>query len=119
MAVLGLDHVQIAIPQGGEDRARAFYGEGLGMTEVPKPPNLSPTGCWFESAAVNLHVGIDPDFTPARKAHPALLVDDFAALRERLESAGYATRDDKPIEGYARFFAEDPFGNQIELMQRL
>lgn len=119
MAIIGLDHIQIAIPEGGEDRARSFYGELLGMHEAPKPENLSPTGCWFERGSVSLHIGVDPDFVPARKAHPALLVDDLVRLRERLEAAGFEGHDDKPVEGYARFFAFDPFGNRIEFMQRV
>ena len=118
MAIIGLDHIQIAIPEGGEDRARAFYGDLLGMHEVPKPDNLSPTGCWFERGGVSLHVGVDPDFSPAKKAHPALLVDNLTALRSNLEAAGVETRDDKPVEGHARFFAFDPFGNRVEFMAR-
>lgn len=119
MAIIGLDHVQLAIPQGGEGLARVFYGDLLGMCEVPKPAILSASGCWFESDALKLHIGVDQNFTPARKAHPALLVDDLASLRERLETAGVPVRDDKPVEGYARFFAEDPFGNRIEFMQKI
>lgn len=118
MAVIGLDHVQIAIPEGGEDQARAFYAGLLGMTEVPKPVNLSASGCWFTGGSMNLHIGIDPAFRPAAKAHPAMLVDNLAALRERLAAAGCVIRDDKPVAGYARFFTEDPFGNRIELMQK-
>jgi catechol 2,3-dioxygenase-like lactoylglutathione lyase family enzyme len=119
VAVIGLDHVQLAIPAGGEDRARAFFAGLLGMTEVPKPANLSASGCWFSGGTVSLHIGIDPDFRPATKAHPALLVDDLAALRGRLDEAGCVIREEKPVEGYARFFTEDPFGNRIELMQRI
>lgn len=119
MAIIGLDHIQIAIPAGGEDKARAFYGDLLRMHEVPKPDNLSSQGCWFERGSVSLHIGVDPDFAPARKAHPALLVDNLDQLRERLNAAGYETRDDKPVDGYARFFTFDPFGNRIELMQRV
>lgn len=119
MAVRGLDHVQLAIPAGGEDRARAFWVGLLGMKEVPKPPQLSPSGCWFAAGALSLHLGVDQDFRPATKAHPALLVDDLAGLRARLEAEGYTTRDDTPIEGYERFFADDPFGNRIEFMQRV
>lgn len=118
MAVIGIDHVQLAIPAGGENRARAFFADLLGMREVPKPANLSLSGCWFESGSLNLHLGVDPDFRPATKAHPALLVNDLAQLRARLEAAGVATRDDKPVAGYARFFADDPFGNRLEFMQR-
>ncbi|PKP65326.1 MAG: glyoxalase [Alphaproteobacteria bacterium HGW-Alphaproteobacteria-7] len=117
MAIIGLDHVQLAIPQGGEPQARAFYSGLLGMAEVPKPANLSASGCWFTSGAVQVHIGVDPDFRPAKKAHPALLVDDLAGLRARLTAAGCVTRDDKPVAGYLRFFTEDPFGNRIELMQ--
>ena len=119
MGVIGFDHVQIACPAGGEDRARGFYAGLLGMTEVAKPANLSPSGCWFTGGTAALHIGVDPDFRPARKAHPALLVDDLAGLRERLAAAGCPIRDDKPMEGYARFFTEDPFGNRIELMERV
>ena len=119
MAIIGLDHVQLAIPGGGEDQARGFYAGLLGMTEVPKPASQSPSGCWFTGGAVNLHIGIDPAFRPATKAHPALLVDNLAALRERLAAAGCVIRDDTPVAGYARFFTEDPFGNRIELMERV
>ncbi|MEM6476910.1 MAG: VOC family protein [Pseudomonadota bacterium] len=118
MAIIGVDHVQLAIPHGGEDQTRAFFADLLGMQEVPKPDNLSPSGCWFEGGGARLHIGVDPDFRPARKAHPAFLVDNLADLRERLEAAGVATKDDKPVQGYARFFTHDPFGNRIELMQR-
>ncbi|MFM7403303.1 MAG: VOC family protein [Erythrobacter sp.] len=119
MAVIALDHVQLAIPAGGEEQARRFYGGLLGKAEMPKPAVLSASGCWFTSGAVNLHIGVDPDFRPATKAHPALLVDDLAALHERLTTAGCVIRDEKQIEGYMRFFTEDPFGNRIELMQRV
>ncbi|MHA7819878.1 MAG: VOC family protein [Erythrobacter sp.] len=119
MAIIGLDHIQIAIPAGGEDRARRFYGDLLGMHEVPKPANLSPSGCWFERGGVSLHIGVDPDFRPASKAHPALLVDDLDGLRKALEAAGYETRDDKPVDGYRRFFSHDPFDNRVEFMQRV
>ena len=119
MAIIGLDHIQIAIPEGGEDKARAFYGGLLGMHEAPKPDNLSPTGCWFERGSVSIHIGVDPDFVPAHKAHPALLVDDLSLHRDKLEAAGHQTHDDKPVEGYARFFTFDPFGNRIEFMQHV
>ena len=119
MGVTGLDHVQLAIPEGGEDAMRGFFVGLLGFAEVPKPANLSPSGCWFESGPVSVHVGVDPDFRAATKAHPAFLVEDLAALREALAAAGCETRDDKPVEGYDRFFTSDPFGNRIELMQKL
>jgi catechol 2,3-dioxygenase-like lactoylglutathione lyase family enzyme len=119
VGVVGLDHVQLAIPAGGEDRARTFYAGLLGMEEVPKPASLSASGCWFTGGGAALHIGIDPDFRPAKKAHPALLVDDLEELRARLAEAGCVIRDDTPVAGYARFFTEDPFGNRIELMQRV
>jgi len=119
VAVVGLDHVQLAIPAGGEAQARGFYAGLLGMTEIAKPAQLSPQGCWFTGGALNLHLGVDRGFAPARKVHPALLVDDLAALRIRLSEAGCEIRDDKQVEGYARFFTEDPFGNRIELMERV
>ncbi len=119
MAIIGLDHIQIAIPEGEEDKARAYYGDLLRMHEVPRPETLSSSGCWFERGSVSLHIGIDPDFRPARKAHPAFLVDNLDMLRERLERAGYETHDDTPVEGYRRFFSFDPFGNRIEMMQHV
>lgn len=119
MPVVGLDHVQLAIPAGGEDQTRAFFVGLLGMVEVPKPANQSPSGCWFTGGGAALHIGVDPDFRPAKKAHPALLVDDLAALRETLAAEGYPIREDTPVEGYARCFTEDPFGNRIELMERV
>lgn len=117
--LLAYDHVQLAIPRGGEDRARAFFVGLIGMREVPKPDTLSPQGCWFEAGEVSLHLGVDPDFRPATKAHPAFLTDDLHGLRTRLEAAGVACRDDKPLAGYRRFFTADPFGNRLEFMQRV
>jgi len=119
VSVTGLDHVQLAIPEGGEDAARGFFAGLLGMVEVPKPANLSPSGCWFTGGALALHIGVDPAFRPALKAHPAFLVEDLAGLRERLAAAGCVIRDDKPVEGYTRLFTQDPFGNRIELMERV
>jgi catechol 2,3-dioxygenase-like lactoylglutathione lyase family enzyme len=113
-----IDHVQLAMPEGDEAEARAFYGDLLGMMEVPKPPNLARRGgCWFESGEVRLHLGVEAGFRPARKAHPALLVDDLGALRQRLGAAGVACRDDEPLEGFVRTYVDDPFGNRLELMQ--
>lgn len=119
MPIIGIDHVQLAIPSGGEEKARAFFTGLLGMAEVPKPSTLSASGCWFASGPVHIHCGVDPDFRPAGKAHPALLVDDLLPLRKRLEQAGYATHEDKPVSGYRRFFTADPFGNRIEIMQTM
>jgi len=118
--ITGLDHVQIAMPRGGEDMARGFYAGVLGMNEIPKPPHLAVNGgCWFESGGAHLHLGAEVEFSAAKKAHPALLVDDLAALAERLEAAGNGFKPGKPLEGYIRGDTHDPFGNRIELMQIL
>jgi len=120
MGIVGLDHVQLAMPKGEEDRARAFYCGVLGMEEIEKPPHLAVSGgCWFERAGVHVHLGVEQDFRPAKKAHPALLVDDLAAFAASLESAGVEFAPGKPLEGYVRGDITDPFGNRIELMQRL
>jgi catechol 2,3-dioxygenase-like lactoylglutathione lyase family enzyme len=117
MSVLYLDHVQLAMPPGREDEARAFYAGLLGMPETPKPPHLaSRGGCWFEGG-VKVHLGVDPEFVPARKAHPAFVVENLAALVSKLEQAGYHVVEDQPLEGYERRYVDDPFGNRIELMQ--
>lgn len=118
MGVVGLDHVQLAIPAGGEDEMRKFFVGLLDMQEVAKPANLAPEGCWFEGGSLRLHVGVDPLFRPATKAHPALLVDDLAGLRRSLTDAGVAIQETSAIEGYDRLFISDPFGNRIELMER-
>jgi catechol 2,3-dioxygenase-like lactoylglutathione lyase family enzyme len=118
MAGAVLDHVQIAIPAGGEDRARLFFGELLGLLEIPKASELGGRGgCWFRLGDRQLHLGIDPDFRPARKAHIAVAIENLTALRAKLEGAGYETRDDLPVDGRERFFTNDPFGNRIEFLQ--
>jgi catechol 2,3-dioxygenase-like lactoylglutathione lyase family enzyme len=118
--VLGLHHVQLAMPAGHEDDARAFYAGLLGLVEVQKPEELRGRGgCWFRSGggAVELHLGVEDDFRPARKAHPALLVDDLDALRGTLTAAGVEVVDDVQLRGHRRFHAFDPFGNRLELLQ--
>lgn len=106
------------MPEGGEQQAVAFYQGLLGVPEVPKPAHLqSRGGCWFESGAVRIHLGVEADFRPARKAHPALMVDDLTALRRNLEQAGADVVDDEPLPGYARFYVFDPFGNRIEILK--
>jgi catechol 2,3-dioxygenase-like lactoylglutathione lyase family enzyme len=118
MRVDRLEHVQLAMPPGGEASARAFYGGVLDIPEIPKPPNLARRGgCWFERGTLKIHLGAESDFRPARKAHPALLVEDLPALVGRLRSAGHQVRDDEPLEGYHRVYVDDPFGNRIELME--
>ena len=110
--VTGLDHVQVAAPAGCESDARRFYGELLGMEEIEKPPELRARGgVWFRCGGQQLHVGVDPDFAPARKAHPALAVAELDALLEGLARAGAPlTRDGE------RVYTADPWGNRIELV---
>ena len=117
--ITGIDHVQLAIPQGGEPAARRFYGELLRMTEVPKPAVLAVRGgCWFTAGSAVLHLGVEEPFVPARKAHPALLVDDLDALEARLREAGHeCVRADGQIPGVRRFHTTDPFGNRVELQE--
>ncbi len=113
-----LDHVQLAMPEGGEPQAVEFYSGLLGIPEVPKPAHLAARGgCWFESGDLKVHVGVDADFRPARKAHPAFLVSDLPNLAAHLERAGVTVADDEPLEGYERIYVLDPFGNRIELME--
>lgn len=112
-----LHHVQIAMPPGREDEARAFYGDLLGLRELAKPANLAVRGgCWFALGEHELHLGVEQDFRPARKAHTAIQVVDSEQLKARLTAAGVATREDEPLSGYSRFYAEDPFGNRLEFL---
>jgi catechol 2,3-dioxygenase-like lactoylglutathione lyase family enzyme len=120
MPIDRLDHVQLAMPAGGEQAARAFYGGVLGIGEVAKPPSLAARGgCWFECGTLKVHLGVDPDFRPARKAHPAFIVRDLATLVAALEREGHGVDADQPLAGYARVYVDDPFGNRIELMEPL
>jgi catechol 2,3-dioxygenase-like lactoylglutathione lyase family enzyme len=112
-----IDHVQLAMPAGHEQNARRFYGDLLGMTENPKPPELAKRGgCWFASGSVQVHLGIDPDFHPARKAHPAFMCRDYDLLVTRLRAAGFPLTEDDNIPGVRRCHIADPFGNRIELI---
>jgi catechol 2,3-dioxygenase-like lactoylglutathione lyase family enzyme len=120
VSLTGIDHVQLAMPRGGEAAARAFYGDVLGLQEVAKPPALVDRGgCWFLGAGGGpaIHVGVEEPFHPARKAHVALVVDGLAELRTRLERAGVVTLDDDRAIGVRRFYAIDPFGNRLELVE--
>jgi AcrR family transcriptional regulator len=118
MWVRRLEHVQLAMPAGGEPRAREFYGRGLGIPEVPKPPRLAERGgCWFERGDLKIHLGVESEFRPARKAHPALLIEDLELLVLTLRTLGYVVQDDEPLAGYNRVYVDDPFGNRIELME--
>lgn len=112
-----IDHVQLAMPTGQEDAARGFYSQLLGMTELPKPSELAKRGgCWFESGTVQVHLGVEADFRPAKKAHPALRCQDYEGLTSRLRAAGIEVTEDDNIPGVWRCHIADPFGNRIELI---
>jgi catechol 2,3-dioxygenase-like lactoylglutathione lyase family enzyme len=116
--VVALDHLQLAMPRGREAEARAFYGDILGLKELTKPPNLAVRGgVWYALGTQQLHLGVEADFRPARKAHPALLVQDLPGLRARLEQHGFKPYEDEPLKGYVRCYVADPFGNRLELME--
>ena len=118
MPLLQLDHLQLAMPEGEEQAARSFYGTLLGLTEVEKPDNLKKRGgCWFEGRNVQIHLGVEKEFVPARKAHPAFLVSDLDALGARLTAANVEVTLDDTLPGVRRFYAADPFGNRIEFIQ--
>jgi catechol 2,3-dioxygenase-like lactoylglutathione lyase family enzyme len=113
-----IDHVQLAMPAGGEETARRFYIDVLGMIELPKPTELAKRGgCWFQSGAVQLHLGVENDFRPAKKAHPAFLCRDYAALVAHLRAAGIDVNEPNDIPDTRRCHIHDPFGNRIELLK--
>lgn len=117
-AITALDHVQLAMPKGREAEARAFYADLLGMHEIDKPEPLAQRGgCWFQSQRAQIHLGVEEPFAPARKAHPAFLVDDLASYVAKLEAAGQTVTPDSSVAGVRRAFINDPFGNRIELIQ--
>jgi catechol 2,3-dioxygenase-like lactoylglutathione lyase family enzyme len=120
ISFIGVDHVQLAAPPGSEPEARRFFGELLGLVEVPKPAALAARGgVWFQCGAQQIHIGIERDFRPAKKAHPALRLASegaLAALRARLEAERVPVRVDHEIEDAARFFADDPWGNRLEFV---
>jgi catechol 2,3-dioxygenase-like lactoylglutathione lyase family enzyme len=118
MKIVGIDHVQLAMPPGQEALARDFYTRILGIPELQKPATLAGRGgAWFGEGALEVHLGVEKDFSPARKAHPAFLVEDLAAIATRLRAEKYPVIEDDLLPGYDRFFTADPFGNRIELMQ--
>jgi catechol 2,3-dioxygenase-like lactoylglutathione lyase family enzyme len=117
MLILGIDHVQLAMPPGGEEVARGFYAGLLGIPEVPKPADrVARGGAWFETGNVKLHLGVEADFRPARKAHPALLVRDLHALAQKLRAAGVEVVEEETADD-DRAYVADPFGNRIELIE--
>lgn len=118
MGIIGVDHVQLAMPAGDEDRARSFYRDVLGLPEQPKPANLAKRGgCWFGDDSVRIHLGVDPQFRPATKAHPGLLVDDLKSVLQTCREHGLEIDDSEPLDGFERAYVHDPFGNRLELME--
>jgi catechol 2,3-dioxygenase-like lactoylglutathione lyase family enzyme len=116
--ITGLDHVQLAMPGGGEEAARAFYGGLLGLPELAKPAQLAGRGgCWFALPGGGLHLGVEEPFSPARKAHPALRVRDLEAARAALAAAGVSITPDDTVPHVRRLYVADPFGNRVELIQ--
>jgi catechol 2,3-dioxygenase-like lactoylglutathione lyase family enzyme len=117
-AFTDVHHVQLAMPPGRERAAREFYAGVLGMTEVAKPAPLAARGgAWFRAGAVELHLGVEADFTPARKAHPGILVSGLDRLASRLSAAGHPVNRDGAFPGFRRFYATDPFGNRLEFLE--
>lgn len=113
-----LHHIQLAIPAGGEEASRQFWGEMLGMEEMLKPPELAARGgCWFDGGGVEVHLGVEPDFSPSHKAHPGILVTGLRDLAARLETAGITVTWNAQMPGYNRFYASDPFGNRLEFLE--
>jgi catechol 2,3-dioxygenase-like lactoylglutathione lyase family enzyme len=117
LVFIAIDHVQLAMPRGEEEKARHFYRDLLGMTEIAKPPELEKRGgCWFQSGSVQVHLGVEENFRPSKKAHPALRCHDYDALTSRLRAAGVDLVEDAGIPGVKRCHVFDAFGNRIELI---
>lgn len=118
--LIGIHHVQLAMPEGEDVAAVQFYGDVLGLERIPKPEELSPRGgVWFRSGTLEVHLGVEDGFHPAVKAHPAFLVHGLVHLRGRVEAAGYKVSDTVQIEGFERIYVRDPFGNRLELIEPL
>ena len=112
-----LDHIQLAMPPGGEDQARAFWRDLLGMVEEVKPePLASRGGCWFRAGEIIVHIGVEKEFIPQRKAHLAFCVRDLDGLARKLEAGGYSVTPDEALPNRQRFYTADPFGNRIEFI---
>jgi catechol 2,3-dioxygenase-like lactoylglutathione lyase family enzyme len=116
VALRAIHHVQLAMPRGGEDQARAYYGGVLGLSEVAKPDELAARGgCWFEQGDLRIHLGVEEEFRPARKAHPAIIVDDLWSMLHALDKEPNAMIHWP--NGALSLYLADPFGNRIELIQ--
>ncbi|MGC5325977.1 VOC family protein [Brevibacillus sp. SYSU BS000544] len=117
---LGIDHIQLAAPKGSEDQARAFFHGVLGWPEIPKPSELLKNGgVWFLCGSHHVHIGVEDNFLPAKKAHPAFEVKNLDGLREHLNQQGITYLDDERLEGATRFYLDDPFGNRMEFLEWL
>jgi catechol 2,3-dioxygenase-like lactoylglutathione lyase family enzyme len=117
--IVRIDHLQIAAPMGSEPAAREFYGSILGLAEILKPASLRDRGgCWFQCGDQQLHIGVEPDFHPAKKAHPAFAVSDLARLRESLQAHAVKITDHNSLPGTRRFYTEDPWGNRLEFLEQ-
>ena len=118
MTLIGIDHVQLAMPESGEALARSFYALVLGLAEVVKPEELAARGgVWFRCGRVQLHLGVEENFRPARKAHPGFLVGDVEELSVVLEKAGFGVAVDTDHLGRSRLYVDDPFGNPLEFVE--
>jgi catechol 2,3-dioxygenase-like lactoylglutathione lyase family enzyme len=116
--IVRIDHIQLAAPIGCEAAARKFYGKLLGLHEIEKPASLRARGgCWFQCADQQVHIGVESDFRPAKKAHPAFLVSELDKLREHFIAGGVKITDDDSLPGARRFYAEDPWGNRLEFLE--
>jgi catechol 2,3-dioxygenase-like lactoylglutathione lyase family enzyme len=118
MRIIDLHHVQLLIPPGGEAVARAFYGDVLGMAEVTKPPVLAARGgCWFRAGGWEIHLSPVPDFTPATRSHPGVLIEDLDDLAHLLAAAGHPIEWDPNLPGHRRLHTTDPHGNRLEFLE--
>lgn len=114
-----LDHIQLAMPANEETKARAFYADILGLQEIEKPETLKARGgCWFQLSGTQLHLGVEADFRPAKKAHPAFRVSDYEALQKKLEVNGFTVTPDDALKDVERFYTHDPFGNRLEFIKQ-
>jgi catechol 2,3-dioxygenase-like lactoylglutathione lyase family enzyme len=113
-----IHHIQLACPPGSEGASREFFAGVLQLDEIDKPPVLAARGgCWFRGYGIEIHLGVEEDFRPARKAHPGLLVEDLDAWARRLEAAGHAVAYDDEFPGMRRFYSADPHGNRLEFLE--
>jgi catechol 2,3-dioxygenase-like lactoylglutathione lyase family enzyme len=115
-----IDHIQLAAPPNSESEARHFFGTVLGLTEVEKPESLKKRGgVWFEFGSYQLHIGVEPAFSPAKKAHPGFHVKNLPAFKDHLASFGISFIEDKNITGVERIYVDDPFGNRMEFLEKV